>query len=784
MAKIELWYKQDLKKPVPVRRLERVFNQDALGHLLGVEVFSDGEAVTLAGSVTGYCLLADGTTIPVAGTRSSNKASIIIPQAAYSVIGPITITVKLTEGDAITTLLAAVGMVARSRTGQQVDPGQTITDWTNQIAEALQDVEDASAAQDAKIGDLEAAFDEVDEIVRGEPNYTRGNYITSGDVLTPDSGYNVSEYIPIDSGSTAFYYGTYSNKIMILAYNSSKEKLDYWGGSSGQQYRVIALPANTAYVRFSYNADYIGKIMRGSVVKWESGYVGGIDEEFAGIDERIDSVSDSVQDVRNNMDSIAEDKTVSGIILPTISSVTFGYVGTNGTVVPDPSTNVYYCNRIPVNTGDVLTRTSGSSFRFVTAYNGETAVSASGATNTASYTVPDGIDGVIISISGAGTQAIADSQFAEIRIARSETKYSVIMDDTLTSPFYPPSAEVVGENIKGAGQARTLMGHERVTVLQNSVSANAQLEITDFPAFLKKSHGYSFSASFSTFTKLIIGQGYHQNLGRWLEIDGTEINVWSKADGSERVVGTVEHGLTFRDQINISLMIGDTGTGHFIMTTIPDPSNPTVCKYTRDFNFGEQVQGIYFAVGSQAMTNVIFSAVSPDLKKPLWIFGDSYLSIYDNRIGGQLKNYGYLSGIMVDAYPGNNSSNEYAELTKALALAKPRFLLWCVGMNDDSADDYQDTMESVKELCEANDITLILYRVPTVASKKVVLESISSIVIRSNLRYIDAYQAVETDPNGNWANGTLTSGDIHPTELGAQLIAQRYLIDVPEIMEC
>ena len=144
MARIEKWYKQDLKKSVPIRRMETVFNQDALGHLFGVEVYSDGEAVTLGGSVTGYCLLADGTTVPVSGTRSSNKASIVIPQTAYSVIGPITITVKLTEGSAITTLLAVVGIVARSRTGQQVDPGSTITDWTNQISAQLQAVQTAA----------------------------------------------------------------------------------------------------------------------------------------------------------------------------------------------------------------------------------------------------------------------------------------------------------------------------------------------------------------------------------------------------------------------------------------------------------------------------------------------------------------------------------------------------------------------------------------------------------------------------------------------------------------
>lgn len=210
MARIETWYKQDLKKPVPVRRLETVFNQDALGHLFGVEVYDNGQPVALAGSVNGYCLLADGTTVPVLGTRTENKAYIVLPQTAYNVLGPITITVKLTEGTAITTLLAVVGVVARSRSGQQVNPGSTITDWTNQIADALQDVEDASAAQDAKISDLKAAiyYDlgyQVQLLVAAYKTtgkyYLRGKGHTTGD----NDLLSIFPAIPVKKGVTYYY---------------------------------------------------------------------------------------------------------------------------------------------------------------------------------------------------------------------------------------------------------------------------------------------------------------------------------------------------------------------------------------------------------------------------------------------------------------------------------------------------------------------------------------------------------------------------------------------------
>ena len=145
MAKVEAWFAQDLKKPVPVRYLNgSFFNEDAAGSRIGVVVYSDGEAVNLAGSITGYCVRPDGTTVPVSGTRSSNRAYIDIPQSALAIPGPLTVTIKNTESSVITTLCAVVGIVIQSRTGVQVDPGQTITDWTNQISAQIQACQDAA----------------------------------------------------------------------------------------------------------------------------------------------------------------------------------------------------------------------------------------------------------------------------------------------------------------------------------------------------------------------------------------------------------------------------------------------------------------------------------------------------------------------------------------------------------------------------------------------------------------------------------------------------------------
>ena len=73
MARIESWFECDLKKAVQVQAINgNVFSMDNQGNLVGIKVYDDGEPVTLSGSVTGYCILADGTTVSVAGTREEN----------------------------------------------------------------------------------------------------------------------------------------------------------------------------------------------------------------------------------------------------------------------------------------------------------------------------------------------------------------------------------------------------------------------------------------------------------------------------------------------------------------------------------------------------------------------------------------------------------------------------------------------------------------------------------------------------------------------------------------
>lgn len=188
MPKVECWFKQDLKKPVKVQTLNgNVFTLDNVGSLIGVEVYDNGSPATLSGSVNGYIILPDDTTVSVAGTRSGNKVSINLPQSALAIPGFIKIAVKLTNSSEITTLLAVVATVYKSRTDTIITPSQQIiTDWSQQIAAEMQAVEDVSAAQDAKISDLKSAingFDSALNIMKETPYSTTNSWRLSADGL-------------------------------------------------------------------------------------------------------------------------------------------------------------------------------------------------------------------------------------------------------------------------------------------------------------------------------------------------------------------------------------------------------------------------------------------------------------------------------------------------------------------------------------------------------------------------------------------------------------------------
>lgn len=173
MAQLETWLRQDLKQPLKVQYLGgNLFSQDNQANLIGVDVFDEGVAATLGGTVSASVIRADGTTVPVSsGTVSGNKASVVLPQAAYAVPGQVSIVLKLTQSGVVTTLAALVAVVYRSSTDAIVDPGEIIPSIDTLIAEI-----------DAAIASIPADYSTLWQTLAPafstQVNYIAGQYVT------------------------------------------------------------------------------------------------------------------------------------------------------------------------------------------------------------------------------------------------------------------------------------------------------------------------------------------------------------------------------------------------------------------------------------------------------------------------------------------------------------------------------------------------------------------------------------------------------------------------------
>lgn len=152
MAVIETWLHQDADHLVEVVPLKgNLFYEDNGGNLIGVEVTRAGAAVSLPNSCYGYALLSNGSTEFVRGTVSGNRASITLPSACYSQVGPISIVLKVgatlennfPKGGV--TVAACTGYVYRTRTDTIVDPGSVVP-GINELLDKIERCEAATLA--------------------------------------------------------------------------------------------------------------------------------------------------------------------------------------------------------------------------------------------------------------------------------------------------------------------------------------------------------------------------------------------------------------------------------------------------------------------------------------------------------------------------------------------------------------------------------------------------------------------------------------------------------------
>ena len=295
---------------------------------------------------------------------------------------------------------------------------------------------------------------------------------------------------------------------------------------------------------------------------------------------------------------------------------------------------------------------------------------------------------------------------------------------------------------------------------------------------LKKNKTYSFSSKITSFFGLRMGQGETDYGGSYVEITANELKFFDYR-GSVTPRAVLTHGLTIANFIDVLITIDKDANAIVRIITDGGFYESTPQKW-------EGHNGTPFAksMGS-TLTDGEFVFDTSDFKKPVYFFGDSYAGLTaKDRWVNYIREWGF-DNWLINAYPGQASLSAKGMLDFALSKGNPEMLIWGLGMNDgDSStavnENWLNTYNQIKTICESRDIELVLCTIPNVPS---INNSFKNEIIRnSGYRYIDFAKAVGAESVGsNWHAGMLSSDKIHPDVLGAQKLALRAIEDVPEL---
>ena len=310
-------------------------------------------------------------------------------------------------------------------------------------------------------------------------------------------------------------------------------------------------------------------------------------------------------------------------------------------------------------------------------------------------------------------------------------------------------------------------------------SASESLEVLSYNNCVK----YDKSLVYMAHSTNAIGNVtiYHQGSNPYgVNIQITPTNVIVTNNGS--TVLNEAHGITIQDYLYVFVDTDDQNNA-----TIKVMSNGTIKTYSVTSWYGWK--GQVFALCSSALDYHSLRWTCKRLDSPIWIFGDSYLSkTSQERWGYYLKDMGFDNWLAC-GYPGAPSANVVQNVANLLAISKPKYIVWMLGMNDPDNGainaSWLSCVQSVIALCEQYDITPILTKIPTANGAGTLYDHSykNAWIEASGHRYIDFPSAVGADSSGDWYTGLLANDGIHPSWRGAQALAYQVLTDLPEIME-
>lgn len=551
--------------------------------------------------------------------------------------------------------------------------------------------------------------------------YSQKISVGEGDTIT---GVGIDTNYNIQTALAMQRICAYNNGVAVSSAGVSSYVLTYTVPQGINEIVISYLAAMTDVVINRHALNYIEKIPK-------------VDE----LEKAIDILAD------------AEEKITVSSVDPVV--VSGKYISLNG----NESTNSSYYYFIVENLkeGDVISARSfyGQStsivipyFRYVCAYNSiNQAVQTKGVENAlGTYTVPTGITKIAVSIQA--TYPIADG----VLIYRENDVTDIKVNENLDSvafASYPQSINGI------------LSASSTLTLTTNSVKKNKEI---------------IFNAKISAFSKIIIGQGTNDLNSARYEIDGTNVTYYrgTASTGVEHA-----HGLTFTDYISVTISVNEEH-----VPTITVMTNGGMFNVTESATWVGCMPNVYVTSdGSTTLTECVLSFVCNDIKEPLWIFGDSYVSYTSDRWTYYVSQMGY-NRYLLNGYSGEDAAHAMQDLRDLLDVGTPKYIVWGLGMNNaDLTDQVERVWNAVytelKALCTEKKITLILCTIPNVPGRSHTYKN--SIIMNSGYKYINFADAVGALDDSTWYTGMLSSDNLHPSAEGGKALAAEVFKDFPYI---
>lgn len=317
-----------------------------------------------------------------------------------------------------------------------------------------------------------------------------------------------------------------------------------------------------------------------------------------------------------------------------------------------------------------------------------------------------------------------------------------------------------------------------IAKLNNASTASDFL--SDFKQSLAKNVVVNYVANFDTFNSLKIGytskDDFSANGGYtdYFEITPTQF-IMHREDVQDIAW---EHGLTIEKFIGVELSFDITKNYTLTITTIGG-------TYTKsNYIYLGRTYYPFAVIDGINVKNNKLSATCKDLRKNIFAFGDSYFSNMSTRWLYYLDN---KDSICINQYAGESSASAIVDFRTLVKYGNPKFVLWCLGMNDKTDTDentpnqnWLPYIQEVIETCETNNIVPILATIPSVPN--ISHKGKNKWIRESGYRYIDFAKAVELNENGSWYNGLLSSDNVHPTENGAKVLYSRAIADFADLL--